>query len=210
MARRDRPQLRERKKERTRAAIVEAAWRLFREKGYEATTIDEIADAALVAPRTFFRYFPAKEAVVFHRSAERLALLHSLLAEGGKGFDAVTRACLGIARHYARDREQVIEQYRIVESSPTLRMTEGEIDRRWVAALAAALATPAKPSGRAVQHAHPASRGARAAEREARILAGAVFGAMRATLAEWIAGGGRADLVRLGTQALSIFDRGRA
>lgn len=194
MARRSAPNLRDRKKERTRAAIVEAAWRLFRERGYEATTIDTIADAALVAPRTFFRYFPTKEAVVFHRSAERLALLEALIGQGGKGFAAVTHACLGIARHYAEHRDEVIEQFRIVESSPTLRMAEGEIDRRWMALLAGALAT---------------QRSA-AEQQQARILAGAIFGAMRATLTEWIAGGARTDLVRLGTKALSIFEARRA
>ncbi len=56
--------LRERKKAKTRAAIREHALRLFREQGYSATTIEQIADAAEVSPATFFRYFPTKEDVV--------------------------------------------------------------------------------------------------------------------------------------------------
>jgi len=64
--------LRERKKAKTRAAIQEHALRLFREQGYDATTIEQIADAAEVSPSTFFRYFPTKEDVVLFDSTDPL------------------------------------------------------------------------------------------------------------------------------------------
>ena len=74
----ERASLRERKKARTRAAIREHALRLFREQGYQATTVEQIAAAAEVSPSTFFRYFPTKEDVVLQddmdiRMAEALA-----------------------------------------------------------------------------------------------------------------------------------------
>ena len=69
----DRPGLRERKKAKTRAAIREQALRLIREQGYEATTVEQIADAAEVSPSTFFRYFPTKEDVVLQDDMELLA-----------------------------------------------------------------------------------------------------------------------------------------
>ncbi len=68
--------LRERKKQKTRATIVEVALRLFAENGYQQTTIAQIAEAADVSPRTVSTYFPAKEAIVFDvsfKSKQRLA-----------------------------------------------------------------------------------------------------------------------------------------
>ena len=86
--------LRERKKQRTREQIVDAAMRLFAERGYQATTIADIATAADIAPRTFFSYFPSKEAVVFHnvdRDLDRLATALRDRPAGETAFDALRR-----------------------------------------------------------------------------------------------------------------------
>ena len=77
--------LRERKKQRTRQALIDAAVRLFEERGYEATTVADIAAAAEVTPRTFFLHFPAKEAVVFANSPSRLELGLGVLASRRPG-----------------------------------------------------------------------------------------------------------------------------
>ena len=86
--------LRARKRQRTREQIVDAAMSLFAERGYHATTIAEIATAADVAPRTFFAYFPSKEAVVFHNVDRDLDGLASALQDrlpGETAFDALRR-----------------------------------------------------------------------------------------------------------------------
>jgi AcrR family transcriptional regulator len=67
-----RPGLRERKKARTRAALREHALRLIREQGYDATTVEQIAEAAEVSPSTFFRYYPTKEDVVLQDDMDLL------------------------------------------------------------------------------------------------------------------------------------------
>ncbi|MBW8485353.1 TetR family transcriptional regulator [Actinomadura parmotrematis] len=77
--------LRERKKERTRRALAAAALRLFAERGYEETTIADIAAAAEVSPRTFFAYFPSKEDVVFAEIDDRLAEIDARLADRPDG-----------------------------------------------------------------------------------------------------------------------------
>ena len=66
--------MRERKKAKTRAAIQVHALRLFAAQGYDATTVEQIAEAAEVSPSTFFRYFPTKEDVVLHDGYDPLLL----------------------------------------------------------------------------------------------------------------------------------------
>lgn len=69
------PGRREQNKRRTHRALVEAAARLFREKGFEATTVRDIARAACVGERTFFRYFPSKESLILQQVRDIIPVL---------------------------------------------------------------------------------------------------------------------------------------
>lgn len=72
--------LRQRHADRTRRSIIGAALELFDERGFAGATVDDIAARADVSPRTFFRYFPTKEAVLYHDTDEIIGRIRDLLA----------------------------------------------------------------------------------------------------------------------------------
>jgi AcrR family transcriptional regulator len=74
------PSLRDRKRARTRQAIVDAAVELFERDGYDATTVADIAAAAEIGTRTFFSYFPSKEEVLFPEMDERVRTSVAVIA----------------------------------------------------------------------------------------------------------------------------------
>lgn len=88
------PGRRERNRQRTHDALHSAAMRLFAERGYEATSVEDIADAAGVSVRTFFRYFGSKEDVLFARSMDIDALVNALASQPPSvtPLDAIQRA----------------------------------------------------------------------------------------------------------------------
>src|SRR5712691_7867627 len=78
--------LRERKKQETAERLYHTALNLFSERGYDATTVEEIAQAADVAKGTFFNYFPTKDAVLSYAGHRQMRLLHEAMA-GDQSFE---------------------------------------------------------------------------------------------------------------------------
>jgi AcrR family transcriptional regulator len=111
------------KKRATKQAIQEHALRLFAEKGYEATTVDEIAAAAGVSHMTFFRYFPRKEEVVEYDEYD--PLLEELVVERPSdeppliALHNAIRA--GLEMILAADGEALLVRMRLVLQDPVLR-----------------------------------------------------------------------------------------
>jgi AcrR family transcriptional regulator len=117
------PGLRERKKQKTRDTITKVALELFAERGYEQTTIAEIADAAEVSPRTIFAYFPSKEDILFcdlPEIQERLAQALEQRPEGVTALDTLRDFILGSP---VLGPNELIRK-RIVAGEETLRRNE--------------------------------------------------------------------------------------
>ncbi len=119
---------RERKKMRTREALERAALRLFQEKGYDRTTIRDITEEVDVSQRTFYRYFPSKEAVLFGNWEESLELLRRLILERPQEepvFVALYRAALRLAELDRKNEPWLKTVKRLAEKSRRI----GEFER---------------------------------------------------------------------------------
>ncbi len=186
---------RERRKRATRQALLEAAYTLFAERGYHETTMDEIADAAGVSRRTAFRYFPTKHSLVFPERESRLERFQELLHEDPKlgPYAALRHAVLTLAAEYEDDRGYLLTQDALVQATPELAGLELRLDRDFEEAMVERL----RDGGRS-----------RAAARRARVLGAAVMGVIRASLREWLDGGGKADLVELGEEGFRVLEEG--
>ncbi|MGW3634365.1 TetR family transcriptional regulator [Streptomyces sp. NPDC005122] len=122
-----------------RDALVAAAFRLFPEHGYEQTTVDDIVALAGVGRRSFFRYFPSKEDVVFPDHERCLADMTAFLADGTDENEPVRRACDAarlVLRMYAENPTFSVQRYRLTKKVPGLRAYELSVVWRYERALA--------------------------------------------------------------------------
>jgi AcrR family transcriptional regulator len=183
--------LRERKKAKTRAAIQRHALRLFRESGYSATTMEQIAAAADVSPSTVYRYFPTKEdlilqddydpmmAAAFRAQPPELSTLEAFRAAANEVLTTVS----------TDDRAEALERARLSYTIPEVRART--LDHLFVTAdmLAELFAERLRRS---------------ADELEIRVLAGTVIGAILAAQQRWIADTG-ADMFAILDRALQCL-----
>ncbi len=108
-----------------RTDVVAAALELFEGQGFDATSVEQIAQAAGVSRSTFFRQFGGKEDVVFADHEVLLDELREWLAKGHRDpWVAVCEASERVFRHFAADPEVARRRYRVVRQVPALRERE--------------------------------------------------------------------------------------
>lgn len=138
--------LRERKREQTKQALADAALQLFAEKGYEATTIADIAERADVSPRTFFAHHTSKEHVLFCDHDDQLDSLKAFIAQrASMGLDtlgALRGWILTLIEDIDLEEIAVHEQlkHRVIDASPELAAHERQLSAELEVVLRAGIA----------------------------------------------------------------------
>ena len=183
---------RERRRESTRQALVSAALELFCKNGYDATTVEQITEAADVSPRTFFHHFRSKEEVLFggHRQ-RREELIDALRVELDRQpvWPATRDAMLTVVDAFEADPAFFRARATLYSREPALRAALLRINDELVNEVSDVLA----------------ERLAMAAVNGAvlpRLIANLANGALRAAIDAWVAEGGRGDVRALAIMAL--------
>ncbi len=131
--------LRERKKLDTRDALVRAAVALFEERGFDATTVDDIADAVQVSARTFHRYFGAKEDVLFSDSSAVRDQFVAVLAARPPDeplLESLRAAALDMAGRFVENADHERRRLRLIRDNPTLVFRSSHRGTQWSSVVA--------------------------------------------------------------------------
>jgi AcrR family transcriptional regulator len=189
---------RERKKLRTRQALAATALRLFAERGFEETTIEDITEAVDVSRRTFFRHFDSKEEVALPDKSELLGRLRQALAEHPASEPPLTsarEAILALAGALSEDSmDVVVLRARLLTTEPSLRGRSLERQSVWEDVIAEALATRWRVD--------PAT------DLRSRLVATTAVAALRAAFMVWVARGAAGDFRQAAAQALDLLEQG--
>jgi AcrR family transcriptional regulator len=137
------PDLRERTRRAVRAELMAEAWRLFATQGFEATTVEQIAAAAGMSKRSFFRYFASKEDLVLGNLEDVGREVAAALAErpaDESAWQALRRAFDGLVAGIEADPDRFRPLLTMLRSEPGLHASHVEKRQRWQAMLAPLLA----------------------------------------------------------------------
>jgi AcrR family transcriptional regulator len=189
--------LRERKKLRTRTQLTEAALRLFSERGFDATTIEDIVEEVEVSPRTFFRYFDSKEDVVigfFDDLGKGLRAMLAARPAEEPPFTAVRRALGSLVELYTAQADRVVAAKRLAHETPAIRARLLDKHARWENGVTEELASRlgVDPDD----------------DPRPRLIAAVALAAFSTAVTRWVGAEGREDLPALLDEALEAVAGG--
>lgn len=189
--------LRERKKRQTRSGLEDAALRLFAAHGFDNVTVEDIAAAAEVSARTFFRHFRSKDDVLFRDNEERLARLRDRLTHGPPGenpLTAVRFAVVALAEDYETARDALFVRTRVMAETPSLVGRNLHLQHEWEDVIARAVADRLDV---AVDH-----------DLRPRLVAACAMAAFRVASDAWLASGGKSHLPTMVDAAMQLVAGG--
>ncbi|MFI0998988.1 TetR/AcrR family transcriptional regulator [Streptomyces galbus] len=186
--------LRERKKIKTRTAIREATYALIEEQGYEATTIEQIAERAEVSPSTVFRYFPTKEDIVLTDEYDPLMLQELRSRPADEPWTDSVRYVVGRAVQMSdQDLEVTRLRAHLMNQVPAVR---------------ARMLETMSVTGRMLAEAVAERAGLGTDDLEVRVYTMSLIGGLAETYQYWAEGGMREDLHGLLDRALTVLEQG--
>lgn len=193
------PGRRERKKRRTHHDLIRHASRLFDTNGFDETTTEDIAEAADVSQRTFFRHFASKEAVLYgDMDGLRLQVRSALDSRPPDEpvLLAVRTAILSLADDYEAERDQRLLQAKLAATYPSVSAySRAVVQAEWERELIDAVSTRLDVDP--------------LFDPRPEIIAGAAMSALRAAIRRWTIGGGVDDLPALVADAFdAVADLG--
>lgn len=175
--------LRARKKEQVRTTIQREALRLFTERGFDHTTVEQIVDAAGVSPATFYRYFTSKEDAVVTDEYDPL-FTQSLMERPADEplIDAVRAVMMGLLKYFDRDRDVLRARHELMRTTPALQVASAQEQERSFELFSALIARHLR---------RPAD------DLDVRIAVGAITGALHGAFVLWFEQGAQGGEKRL-------------
>lgn len=187
------PGIRELKRQQSKQSLQSAAIELFETQGFERTTVKQIADAAGVSPRTFFRYFPSKDEVVFGDTESDLKQLQAYVMERPADepeYKALRGALIEFSSFIEAKKDIVLARARVIDATPRL-LARATLDfEGWGEMLASCLTAR---EGDSLQMRH-------------RLIAWICLHAVLVAFNEWRLGNGTRSLPKLAQEAFDLLE----